>query len=695
MNAREDQKRQVQQATDIVRLIGQDMALRPKGKEFVGLCPFHEDTKPSMAVSSAKQIYKCFACGAGGDVFSWMMNYHKMTFPEAMSSLAERAGITLQRYRGGQVEGSADTPSPRQQLLEANARAMDFFRRMLADPAVGRAAREYLQSRAMSDAAIESFQIGYAPDRWDALSEYIRKMGWSPAPFEQAGLVSARKGGGHYDRLRHRLIFPICDSLGRTIAFGGRVLPGGTIEDDPTRDAKYLNSPETAIFNKSATLYGLHLAKKAIIASHTVVIVEGYTDVIACHHAPASASESDLPGNDSGNTAGGGARNVVATLGTAMTREHVQELRRYAEKVVLVFDADEAGHKAADRAVELFLTGEMDVAIAVLPEGNDPADLMAQPDGLSRWDTIIAAATDALDYLFARFRESLADTATLTGRQQLAEQFIQRLAQLGLSRTGTIRKAMVIRRLSSMLGVSEAELQQMMQARRQPPAVRATSQSPIASQAQQTATPPADENIPYLPDVPFDPLGAIPPGEPAAGESAENTLAPGESRSTLNNIRKAQRQIIGCLLQDNGLFHQTLADGRTFDEAVAPADFTHAPERHVYQLLYDALCEDQDVALAWLLSQLAEKQAHDLINLVTDCDRLVENACETNAEKRQDIFRGAVEKIVIEREKHHGRRLKQDIVTGNPSRHVIHECLEHYRQTSHPARILSPMRVRK
>ena len=347
----EDQKLQVQQATDIVRLIGNHVALKPRGKEFVGLCPFHDDTSPSLYVSPSKQIFKCFSCGAGGDVFGFVMRLHKLSFPESLEHLADAAGIRLRSTgRAGGAGGPGDAAtSQRKQIGQANSAALAFFRQVWADPKRGLAGREAAGQRNIDDHSVEAFQIGCAPDEWDGLTRHVASHGaWAMGALEQAGLITARKQGqGHYDRFRHRLIFPIFDEFGRPIAFGGRIL-----RDDDT--PKYLNSPESVLFNKSATLYGLHLAKKAVINSKQAVIVEGYTDVVACYQA--------------------GFKNVVATLGTALTGRHVQLLSRLCERVVLVFDGDEAGLAAADRAVEVFLNGPIDVAVATLPDGQDPAD---------------------------------------------------------------------------------------------------------------------------------------------------------------------------------------------------------------------------------------------------------------------------------------------------------------------------------
>ncbi|MAE63452.1 MAG: DNA primase, partial [Phycisphaeraceae bacterium] len=396
-----DQIHQVRQATDIVELIGQQIRIQPKGREFVALCPFHDDSNPSMTVSPTKQIYKCFACGAGGGAFDWMINYHKMTFPEALRFLAERAGITLER-RGRE---SGDQPNDRQRMSEATEHALGWFRATLGRPQ-GATARAYVEQRGISPEMVEQFQLGCAPDAWDDLAQDVAANRWDPRSFRSAGLIHGRQSGsGDIDRFRHRLMFPIFDGLGRPIAFGGRILPRQTPSD--REEAKYLNSPESALFNKSATLYGLHLARNEIGKRRCAVIVEGYTDVIACHQH--------------------GLSHVVATLGTALTTQHVGVLRRFSEKVVLVFDADEAGQKAADRAVEVFLGGELDVAVSILPDGLDPASLLEQADGAARFEALLSEATDALDYQFQRVADEYRGASTMAGQHRIAEQYVDRL----------------------------------------------------------------------------------------------------------------------------------------------------------------------------------------------------------------------------------------------------------------------------
>ena len=421
-------------STDIVRLIGEHVQLRPKGREFAGLCPFHDDKNPSMQVSPQKQIYKCFSCGAGGTAFDFVMGYHKLDFREALKMLADRAGIELTPFKPGKGGAAPDpqTSDRRKRLLAVNELALAFFQAQLQSPQ-GEQARSYLAKRGVSAEMIEQFQLGYAPHSWHALAEEVADKRFDKPAFEAAGLI-ANGNRGLYDKLRHRLVFPISDDMGRAIAFGGRTLPGNEL-DDPTVDAKYLNSPETLLFNKSQTLYGLDLAKKAVIDAKTAVIVEGYTDVIACH-------QHDR-------------RNVIAALGTAFTAEHATKLRRFCEKVVLVFDGDAAGHKAADRAVEVLLASEIDVAVVILPEGKDPDELLAQDGGEEAWDTLIESAPGAMVYLLAQFESDLDDTATMAGKQDAATAFLTRLARHDIAAMPGIRRALVLARLAQLLHMPE------------------------------------------------------------------------------------------------------------------------------------------------------------------------------------------------------------------------------------------------
>jgi DNA primase len=427
-----DDRERVREATDIVRLVGDYVALRPRGREYVGLCPFHDDHNPSMTVVPSKQIFKCFVCNAAGDVFSFVQLFHKMTFPEAMAFLAERAGITLSARRGDNA--AEESGVSRTGLLEANARAGEFFRAVLRHDEHGERARQLIERRGISPEMTDAFALGAAPDRWDGLAVTARTKGLELQAFEEAGLIKAReRSGGHFDLLRNRLVFPIHDQGGRVIAFGGRCIDD---EDEP----KYLNSPETRVFAKSATLYGLYQASSAIRSEGEAIITEGYTDVIACHQA--------------------GVANVVATLGTALTPGHARVLRRLCERVVLLFDGDEAGQRAADRAAEVFFAEPLDVRIAVLSsvtDAKDPDELLRRPGGADLFRQAIGSSRELLSFRFERLRARLAG-AGVTALAEAVQGELARLADLGLSTLPPLRRRMVIQQLARLAGVPETEI---------------------------------------------------------------------------------------------------------------------------------------------------------------------------------------------------------------------------------------------
>lgn len=449
-----DDKQRVLDATDIVRLIGEHLALRAKGREYVGLCPFHDDHKPSMCVVPAKQIYKCFSCGAGGDAIGFVREYHKMGFREALEYLADRAGIKLTPWRpragegfsddaGGSVSGSAT--DARAAVLAANLTARDFYRAVLNHSEHGRSAREVIERRGISAEMVQQFELGVAPNRWDGLVETIARKNVPQASFLQAGLLRSREeGNGSFDFFRNRLMFPIHDQIGRVVAFGGRRL---NEQDEP----KYINSAESAVFNKSATLYGLHQAAQEIRRSRLAIVTEGYMDTIACHQA--------------------GVRNAVATLGTALTRDGARVLRRLSDTVVLLFDGDEAGQKAADRALEVFFTEPIDVRIAVMSSlrdatgAKDPDELLKQEGGLERFQRMIDGAVGAIDYRFSRLRMRL-EGLGLSARARVMEEELARLADLGLENVPVIRRQLIIKQVAHLLGMDEKMIVEAMPKRR-------------------------------------------------------------------------------------------------------------------------------------------------------------------------------------------------------------------------------------
>ena len=435
-------------ATDLVALVGEQVRLEPKGSEFIGLCPFHDDARPSMYVVPAKNFYHCFACGAHGNAIDFLMNLHNMEFREALEALASRAGIELSR----QTETGRQASDRRRQLFRANQLAARFFMRTLKEPA-GDSARAILNQRGINAEMIERFGLGAAPDSWDGLVTRIAQVHRelpdkdrdavpSPEIFEAAGLLRTGRTGDRRDYFHNRIVFPIRDELGRSVAFGARRI-------NPDDEPKYINSPETEIFQKSSTLYGLDLAAKAIGRTKTAIVTEGYTDVIALHAA--------------------GFENAVATLGTALTREHALRLGRFCDRVILLFDGDEAGRRATDRAVEVFFGAPVDVRLCSLPDGLDPDDLLRQEDGHARFQIALDSATDAFTSMLKRFREELDAADGLTARTRIVETTISKLSSLGADALSGMRRRFVLQAIADTLGFSTHELNALSSPRRAQP----------------------------------------------------------------------------------------------------------------------------------------------------------------------------------------------------------------------------------
>jgi DNA primase len=368
----------IKNAVDIVALIGENLPLHRTGSKFKALCPFHDDHNPSLELNPERQSYKCWSCGAGGDVFDFVQAYDRVEFPEALRMLAERAGVALEIPSVGTLPRG---PS-KSDLLAANVWAEQEFVEALKNSPE---AQGYLEERGLKQDVVERFRLGFAPDVRDWLTSRARKHGYTVALLERAGLIVSSEDPqiSARDRFRGRLIFPIHDLRGRTVGFGGRILPSAAerLATAGKTVAKYLNSPETAVFQKRRILYAADLARAAARSSGQVAVVEGYTDVIAAHQA--------------------GLTNFVGTLGTALGDEHVAALRRLADHVVLVFDGDEAGQKAADRSLELFLGHDLDVRVLTLPENIDPCDFLER-EGAAALRVLIDQAVDPLAFTIDR-----------------------------------------------------------------------------------------------------------------------------------------------------------------------------------------------------------------------------------------------------------------------------------------------------
>ncbi|MEB3262572.1 MAG: DNA primase [Cyanobacteriota bacterium] len=367
----------VKERADIVDVVGEHVVLKKKGREFVGLCPFHDDKSPSMTVSPAKQFYYCFSCGAGGNAIKFLMELQRQSFGDVVLELARKYQLPIETVDGPQQERLRQQLSRREQLYRVLSLAAGWFRSQLRAPA-GAAALTYLrETRQLSEATLETFQLGFAPDQWDGLLSHLQHVeGLAPDLLEAAGLVVARKGGdGFYDRFRGRVMVPIRDRQGRVIGFGGRSLDGG--------EPKYLNSPETEVFEKGKHLFGLDRAANAIRKDDRAVVVEGYFDVIALHAA--------------------GITNAVAALGTALSSQQITQLCRCCDskRLILNFDSDGAGVRAAQRAIgeveQLALQGQLELRVLHLPAGKDPDEFL-KDHGAGDYRALLDQAPQWLDW---------------------------------------------------------------------------------------------------------------------------------------------------------------------------------------------------------------------------------------------------------------------------------------------------------
>ncbi|MEW6262932.1 MAG: DNA primase [Thermodesulfobacteriota bacterium] len=418
----EDKLEEIRAAADIVEIVSRYVPLTRAGGHFKGLCPFHAEKTPSFTVNPAKRIFHCFGCGVGGNIFRFLMLQKGISFPEAVAELAETYGLELPRSDGGRSRREKGWKTA---LYQTVALARQFFMDELNSDA-GRPARGYLTQRGLTQEVIRGFHLGWAPAGWDNLRLYLESQRISPAMMEQAGLVRPRpEGRGCYDVFRARVITPINDLEGRPVAFGGRLIA----PDD--RQPKYLNSPETQIFNKGRLLYGLDRCRTVIKGRGTVLIVEGYFDLLSL--------------------AAHGVHHVVATLGTALTAAHLRLLKGYVHQAVLIFDADEAGRNAAARCLPLFLSADMEGLVLRLPEGHDP-DTFVRAHGAKALDRALEESTGLMDFYLDQVLAR--HPRTLSGRSRAAQEVLSVIAQV----EGSVRQDLLRRALAERLGVSEQAL---------------------------------------------------------------------------------------------------------------------------------------------------------------------------------------------------------------------------------------------
>jgi len=428
---------EVKQKIDIVEVIGRDITLVKAGRTFKGLCPFHGEKNPSFYVYPEQQSWHCFGCNNGGDVFSFIMKKQNIDFGEALRQLAQKAGVVVPtRFEPGMES------EEKQRLYQINQATAQYFHNLLLNSPAGKKAQAYINKRGFNEETVKNFQLGYSPDSWEALKNYLTERDYTEKEMITAGLVIEPEGKKPHDRFRNKLMFPILDIRGQITGFGGRAL------DDSM--PKYTNSPQTPLFDKSGTLYGINLAKDAIREQDTAVIVEGYMDVITAHQ--------------------NGFNNAVASMGTAVTEKQVGILKRLTRNMALALDADAAGEEATLRTVGYENTLDAEIRVIILPKGKDPDDVIK--DDIENWRKLVAAAVPIVDYTFDMATAGL-DLNTAKGKASARDRLLPIIGEI----KDNVRRAHYLQKLAGLLRVSERDLEADL-ARIRPKQVRRRTSAP-------------------------------------------------------------------------------------------------------------------------------------------------------------------------------------------------------------------------
>ena len=443
---------QVAAANDIVEIIGTYFPLKRAGASFKALCPFHQEKTPSFTVSPSRQTFHCFGCGAGGSIFRFVMDYEHVDFPAAVRKLAARAGITIVEKRGAADEDRQY--ETRRKLLKLHAEAAEWFHENLTKREIGEEARKYLRQRGITGEIAKRWQLGYAPDEWDAFGSWAHGQGYDARELVASGLVKTKDDDQtsnlsprtSYDRFRGRIMFPICNDVGEVIAFSGRLLK----EEEGA--AKYLNSPETQLFRKGNVLFGLHKSKRALIEANCAIVCEGQLDLISLFEAEIT--------------------NVVAPQGTAFTESQARILKRFADEVVLCFDSDAAGAKAAERSLDALLENDFIVRVVELPPGEDP-DSLVRREGKEQFEKRVARARDFFDYWIDREIASV-DLASTSAKIQAARNLAGTVSRVH----NAVLRGEVVNKASARLGVAPADFESLLAKHSRSPSLSGSSDSP-------------------------------------------------------------------------------------------------------------------------------------------------------------------------------------------------------------------------
>jgi len=425
---------QIAAANDIVEVIGTYFPLKRAGSTFKALCPFHQEKTPSFTVSPSRQTFHCFGCGAGGSVFRFVMDYEHLDFPAAVKKLATRVGIPVIEERGSSSGEDDRQHETRRSLLRLHSEAAEWFHENLVKGKAGAPAREYLKGRGIDIRIAKDWQIGFAPESWDAFLSWALERGYQQRLLLESGLITRREESAGddrgYDRFRNRIMFPIHNDVGEVIAFSGRIL------DKEAEAAKYVNSPETPLFRKGRVLFGLHKTKRGLIEADCAIVCEGQLDLITLFEA--------------------GITNVVAPQGTAFTENQARILKRFVSEVVLCFDADAAGQKAAERSLDALLQNNLVVRVAEMPSGEDP-DSMVRKKGREEFEKQVAAARDFFDWWIER-ETSAADLDSLGAKMQVARKLAETIGRV----QDPVMRGEVSNRASARIGVPRTDFERLL-----------------------------------------------------------------------------------------------------------------------------------------------------------------------------------------------------------------------------------------
>ncbi len=421
-----DKVSEIRDRASILEVVSDYVTLKKAGKNYKGLCPFHSEKTPSFMVNEEKQIFHCFGCGEGGDVFTFLMKVGHFSFPQAVEELAKRYGVKLPRY-----ESSAQKKeiAKRELLFQINQMAMEYFHDILTRRKEGEKARKYLSQRGIGEEVINEHQLGYSLDRWDGLVGYLRQKKVSLEMALELGLVHSRKGEGWYDAFRGRIMFPIFDLHQKVVGFGGRVIGAG--------EPKYINSSESSIYHKGEILYGLQIARRHVSEKDCVIIVEGYFDLLTLHQH--------------------GLKYSVATLGTALTTQHIRTLKRYSKNLITIFDPDPAGIQATIRSIPLFLEEEVMGRAIILPDGEDP-DTFLRRGNLKEFEKRLGEALPLIDFYFEWLMKTH-DVNSIEGKVKIAKEGASLISKIPEG----IRRELYIKLLAEKLDLKESFIYEMLQ----------------------------------------------------------------------------------------------------------------------------------------------------------------------------------------------------------------------------------------